>query len=208
MQVPHLRLLKMRNNLCSLYLKDPHVRTSWIHLGNTAVILISLLPWNWMASLTSSNAEKTCQSLTLGVFVGEAVSVCEAPVHRQRLSGRRKAAPLHPSTPKQVGRVGSVPRASRKQSVTVGETNFLSTSNKRASLTYRMLKDIHYCQKSPSSPSSLNRTWLNSWQFLLFTPGAGQCIASLFLCLIYCRKSKLLLVFPFRTRMIMEKRPY
>lgn len=82
------------------------------------------LPQNWTAPLTSSNAEKTCQSLTLVVSVGEAVSVCEAPVHYQRLSGRRTVALLHPSTPKRVGRVGSVPRASRKQSVTVGETNF------------------------------------------------------------------------------------
>lgn len=121
----NFRLLKTRNTLSPLYPKDPHIRTSWIHLGNTVVILISLSPQNWTASLTSSNAEKTRQSLTLGVSVGEAVSVCEAPVHYQRLSGRRTAVPLHPSTPKRVGRVGSVPRASRKQSITVGETNSL-----------------------------------------------------------------------------------
>lgn len=89
------------------------------------MILDSLSPQKWTASLTASNAEKTCQSLTLGVSVGEAVSVCEALVHNQRLSGRRTAVPLHPSTPKQVGRVGSVPRASRKQNITVGEINSL-----------------------------------------------------------------------------------
>lgn len=83
------------------------------------------LPPKLDRSLTSSNAEKTPQSLTPGVSVGEAASVCEAPAHHQRLSGRRTAVRPHPSTPRQGGRVGSVPRASRKQSVTVGETNSL-----------------------------------------------------------------------------------
>lgn len=69
--------------------------------------------------------KKTCQSLTFGVSVGEAVSACEAPARHQRLSGRRTAERPHPSTPKQGGRAGSMPGASRKQSVIVGETNSL-----------------------------------------------------------------------------------
>lgn len=137
-------------------------------------------------SISYIKLKKTCQSLTLDTSVGEVVSAFWAPVHYQNWSGRRTDAPLHPSTPKQVGRVGSVPRASRKWSNNSGKDQFsiyLHVPNMLLWSTRSLLLP----EKSSSSPFSLSRTRLNSWQFLLFTLRVGQHIASLFVCLIYCR---------------------